>query len=92
MFDSDFDIEKQLNNTAVIDIVTNSIFFNKAKVTLSICEVHVNCVLCTICTDEFKMYIIIYKLEKLQIECIISSNEFFKYNGPIKNFMYNKKI
>jgi len=55
MFDNAFEIEKQYNNCATIEIVTNSIFFNKAKIELTISEVHINCVLTMIRSDKFQM-------------------------------------
>jgi len=64
MFDNNFEIEKQQLYSATIDIETNSIFFNKAKIEMSVSEVHENCVLTKIKSDQFQMYILVYKSEK----------------------------
>lgn len=55
MFDNDFEIEKQNSNSATIDIITNSIFFNKAKIEMTISVVHIDCLLTMIKSDQFQM-------------------------------------
>lgn len=55
MFDNDFEIEKQVKNNATIDIVTNSIFFNKIKIEMTLSDVHINSLLTMIRSDKFQM-------------------------------------